>query len=472
MKVAAADVISPEEARKIRAEYFVEPYDRSGRVPRFLEAFAAVLKHTNYGYVLEHYSRLASKCGRCTTQCPVYQVTRDPRDVPCERSNLLLRVYRRHFTPGGTLRARVLGEPPLTDADIDVMTEAFYRCTACRKCNLDCPFGLDHGLVTHLARWILSEIGIVPKALKVAVREQLDGASGNTSGIPAPALLDTLEFLSEDLKDQKGIDYRFPVDVEGAEYVFFPAVSDYLLEPDTLMGQACVFYATKGSWTIGTKYYDGINYGLFYNDEYLERIVRKEIEEVKRLKGRKILIGECGHASRTAKGFSDIFSREGERFPVVSMLEYTLAALREGKLDLDRDAITERVTYHDPCNFARSGWIVEQPREILRHFVKDYVEMEPRGRENYCCGGGGGTLSLDEIKEFRMNVAGRAKADQLRRTGAKIVVAPCANCKKQLSEIIEEYGLDMEVQGLHNLILRAIRFPDQDGAAKDVKGEG
>jgi Fe-S oxidoreductase len=448
-----------EEARKIRAKYYMEDYDRSNLVPRFLEAFAAILKHSNYGYYLEHASRLASKCGRCTTQCSVYQVTGLPEDVPCERSNLLLNVYRRHFTLGGQLRARVLNEPPLTEDDIMRMAEAFYRCTACRKCNLDCPFGLDHGLITHLGRWILAEIGIVPKALRVAVREQLEGKSGNTSGIPAAAMIDTLEFLEEDLEELKGIKVRFPIDVEGAEYVFFPAVSDFLLEPDTLMGQACVFHATGDSWTTGTGYFDGINYGLFYSDDMLERIVRKEIDEFRRLKAKKILIGECGHASRTAKVFAEIFAREGEKVPVVSILEYTHRAVKDGRIQLDPDVIKERVTYHDPCNMARSGWIIDQPREILRSFVKDFVDMTPMGRENYCCGGGGGTVSVDEIKEFRMELGGRAKAEQLRATGADIVVAPCANCKKQLGEIIEHYELPMELKGLHDLVLRAIILP-------------
>ncbi|MBW2264446.1 MAG: (Fe-S)-binding protein [Deltaproteobacteria bacterium] len=463
--------IEGKDPRAIRADYYMEDYDKSERVARFLEAFAAILKHSNYGYYIEHASRLASKCGRCTSQCPVYQVTGDPRDVPCERSNLLLNVYRRHFTLGGQLRARVLGEPPLTDADIDRMAEAFYRCTACRRCNLDCPFGLDHGLITHLGRWVLSEIGIVPKALKVAVREQLEGKSGNTSGIPSAAMQDTLEFLEEDLEDLRGIKIPFPVDVEGAEYIFFPAVSDFLLEPDTLMGQACVFHATGDSWTTGTGYFDGINYGLFYNDDLLERSIRKEIEEVVRRKAKKILIGECGHASRTAKAFAEIFAEKDERVPVVSILEYTHQAIKDGKVKLDPDVITERVTYHDPCNMARSGWIIDQPREILRSFCKDFVEMTPRGAENYCCGGGGGTVSIDEMKEFRMEVGGKAKADQLRATGADIVVAPCANCKKQLSEIIEHHELDMELKGLHDLILRAIILPGAIKPGEVPKGE-
>jgi len=49
---------------------------------------------------------------------------------------------------------------------------------------------------------------------------------------------------------------------------------------------------------------------------------------------------------------------------------------KEGKIELDSDAIKERVTYHDPCNIARSGWMVKQPRQILRSFVKDFVELD------------------------------------------------------------------------------------------------
>jgi Fe-S oxidoreductase len=435
--------------------YQMEPVGSTDRARRFLEVFAAVLKHSHYGYLLDHFGRVAAKCARCTTACPIYQATARAEDVPCARSELLLKVYRRHFTAEGRLMARLLATPPLADADIDVMAEAFYRCTACRRCNLQCPMGLDHGVITHLARYLLSEIGIVPKALKVAVREQLEGKSGNTSAIPVPALLDTLSFLEEEIQERFGKPIKFPVDVEGAEYVFFPAVSDYLLEPDALMGQAAVFFATGDSWTIGTGYFDGINYGLFYNDHVLERIIRKEIAEIRRLRGKNILVGECGHASRVAKGFAPTFA-DGAPPGVLNILEYTDRAIQSGKVKLNPDVIKERVTYHDPCNYARSGWIVDQPRRILRSFIKDYVDMEPKGRDNYCCGGGSGLVSIDETRTFRTTIGGKRKAEQLRSTGAHYVVAPCANCKKQLREVIEDHELDMEVIGLHDLILRAI----------------
>lgn len=444
--------------QKLDVRYHVEDCDTSNRPQRFLEAFAAILKHSNYRFALDHFIRMSAKCSRCTTQCQIFLATGDPHDVPCYRSELLLSVYRRHFTVSGVLRGRLTADEGLTDRKIEEMAESFYNCTACRRCVNECPAGIDHGLIAHLGRYILAEIGIAPRALVVSVREQLEGKTGNTSAIPVPALIDTLDFLEEDMKEEKGVDIKFPRDVEGCEYVFFPAVSDFLMEADSLMGIAAVFTATGGSWTLGTGYFDGINYGLFYSDRMLERIVKKLDTETRRLKGRKILIGECGHASRSAKYYVPTYCGGKDAFPVLNIMEYTYKMLKEGKLNLDPDVVTERVAYHDPCNIARQKWIIEEPREILKSFCKNYVEMTPNRENNICCGGGGGTVSLDEIRPYRTTIGGKMKAEQIRASGCKYLVAPCANCKKQLRELVEDQGIDCEVVGLHDLIYKAIKF--------------
>lgn len=454
--IMAAPTPQPAATYHYRVERTASAGDR---VERFLTTFGAILRHSNYRAVLDLYSRIAGRCANCAAGCQVYQASGDLRDIPCHRTHLILDIYQRHFTPAGRFHG-LLGREPLTEEKLDELAVAVYRCTACRRCTLECPFGIDHGLITHLARYILSQSGIAPKGLVVAVREQLEGKTGNTSAIPVPALLDTLEFLQEELTDLKHATVTFPVDQTDAEYIFFPAVSDYLLEADTLMGNAAVLREAGLAWTIGTGYFDGINYGLFYDDWVLERIIHKLVAEAHRLRARQILVGECGHAARTARQFVPAFAPDSA-LPVVSIMEVTWQAIQQGKLELDSTAISERVTYHDPCNIARSGWIIDQPRHILKSFVKDFVEMTPHGTRNYCCGGGSGLVSLDETHEFRMKIAGKLKADQIRATGANIVVSPCANCKKQLRELSDYYNLGVQIVGLHDLILRAIRMrPD------------
>jgi Fe-S oxidoreductase len=224
------------------------------------------------------------------------------------------------------------------------------------------------------------------------------------------------------------------------------------------MGNAAVLHAIGASWTIGTGNFDAIDYGLFYSDRMWERIIKAQVAEIKRLQGKVMLIGECGHASRAAREGMQNFIAPEDRVPVVNCMELAYQHFKAGTLKLKENAITERTTYHDPCNIARLGWIVDQPREILRHICQDFVEMTPRGTDNYCCGGGGGTVSIDEIKEFRMNIGGWTKADQIKQTQAEIIVTPCANCKKQIDEIIDHYDLPVQRVGLHDLLLRALEF--------------
>jgi Fe-S oxidoreductase len=134
-------------------------------------------------------------------------------------------------------------------------------------------------------------------------------------------------------------------------------------------------------------------------------VLKAELEEAHRLRARQILIGECGHASRTAKAFAPTFGGSAAP-PVLHILEYTYRALKSGRLRLNPDVVTDAVTYHDPCNIVRTNWLVDQPREILRAFCRNFVEMTPHGQHNLCCGGGGGTVSVDELRPYRTSVTG------------------------------------------------------------------
>jgi len=455
--------IGTESQPKEEYLYHIENSNLSNKAEKFLETFEVVLKHTNYGAILDMYSRSSTKCGRCSVTCPVYQVTNDPRDIPCYRTHILLNIYQRYFTTGGWVKSLMFGNGTVNDEDIDYLINSLYRCTACRRCTIECAMGIDHALITHIGRYILSEMKMPPQALQVATREQLEGESGNTSAVPVPALLNNVEFLEEEIEEEKGFKVKFPIDKKNVDYFFACPVSDYLMEADTLMGNALALHAMgeADNWTIGTENYDAINYGLFYSDWILERNIKRLVSEARRLNAKYILIGECGHASRSAKYFVPTFSKENP-IPVVNCVELAYEKFKEGKLRLKHHSIKERITYHDPCNIARSGWIVEQPREILRHIASDFVEMKPNKIMNYCCGGGGGTVSIDEMHEFRMKIGGKVKADQLRDTRADIVVAPCANCKKQLRELINYYDLPMEVKGLHDLLYDTIEFDGSD----------
>ena len=80
-------------------------------------------------------------------------------------------------------------------------------------------------------------------------------------------------------------------------------------------------------------------------------------------------------------------------------------------------------------------------------------------------------MSIDEIRPYRTTVGGKLKADQIRASGCEILVAPCANCKKQLRELVEDQGINCEVVGLHDLIYKAIVFDDSLIVQKENQSE-
>jgi Fe-S oxidoreductase len=81
--------------------------------------------------------------------------------------------------------------------------------------------------------------------------------------------------------------------------------------------------------------------------------------------------------------------------------------------------------------------------------------MTPNREQNFCCGGGGGQLAMGRYARRRRE-AGRIKADQIRRTGARIVAAPCHNCIDQLSDLNKEYKLGIQVTTISELVARAL----------------
>jgi Fe-S oxidoreductase len=65
---------------------------------------------------------------------------------------------------------------------------------------------------------------------------------------------------------------------------------------------------------------------------------------------------------------------------------------------------------------------------------------------------------MSEYTPLRLK-SGKIKAEQLKATGAKIVVTSCHNCVDGLTDLIKFYKLDMKVTQLVNLVAQAAVRP-------------
>jgi Fe-S oxidoreductase len=401
---------------------------------------------------LSLYLDMCAKCGSCVEACHWYLGTKDINNIPTKRADLLRKIYKRHFTWGGKLFPWFTAATDITPDTIDLLFKYFHQCNECRRCAYYCPFGIDTAEMAIAARQMLTNLGIVSKAI-LTVAENMH-RYGNNMGIPPKAMKDTCRFMEEELKERRGIHIPIPVDQEGAEVLHCPSSSEFFVTLDTLEGTATMFYAAGTSWTLSSRIIETANFGLFFNHETMKAHNNLLISEARRLKVKRIVAGECGHGWRTWKMFTSQLSK-AEDIPIVHLIDECLRYMKEKRIKLDRSATPGPVTLQDPCNMARACGYIEQPREVLRAVVGEFREMYPHGVKNFCCTGGSGQVAMDEFTDMKVK-AGLVKAQQIKATGAKMVVAPCAICKAAIPLVLENYKLDVKSHGLQDLVGFAI----------------
>ncbi len=68
----------------------------------------------------------------------------------------------------------------------------------------------------------------------------------------------------------------------------------------------------------------------------------------------------------------------------------------------------------------------------------------------------GGVINCGPPYKKERMVNNLVKAEQLAATGAQVLIAPCHNCHSGLEDIIQHYGLDMEIKFLGDIIFESM----------------
>jgi Fe-S oxidoreductase len=396
-----------------------------------------------------------TKCGNCAQQCHSYLGTEDYNNFPAARAELMRRVYKRYFTLQGRLFGRFAGAENFDAETLTKWLTYFYQCNECRRCAVFCPFGIDTAEVTIAARHILSGLGIMPRFMHGVALGMCK--SGNNMSLPPAAIIDNAEFMQDEIREETGVDVEITIDKPNSDVIYIPSSADFFTNIDTMIGAAKMFHLLGLNWTIPSTVLEAANFGLLFNLDVMKEHNRRLFDAAHTLGASLVIQGECGHGWRAARMYT-----EGANGPVPFRIKHVLEVAAENIDRLPVKKLPMRVTLHDPCNYARAGDIIEQPRKILRAIVDDFVEMTPNREQNFCCGGGSGIL-MDEMKEIRMQL-GKKKAEQVKALGKlDFLVIPCSICKAQIPTVLEHYGMkDLPLGGLMDLVGKALVMKSAD----------
>jgi Fe-S oxidoreductase len=402
------------------------------------------------------YLQTCVHCGLCADACHYFRTDSELESIPAYKLDQVVSVFKRRFTTMGRVAPGLVGARHLDRELARSWVESIFgRCSLCGRCSLNCTTGIHIPVILRAARGALVEMGLVPSDLQATVTASLE--TGNNMGIARGDWLETLEWIEDELRTAVGDPQaRIPVDKKGARVLFTVNPREPKFFPLTLQASAMVFHAAGEDWTLASEGWDLTNYGLFTgNTHEAGRIAEHLYESMNRLGCEILVIGECGHGFAAARWEGPQWLRRDSGFQIISVLELIESYFQEGRLRVDPSRHPDRVTLHDPCNLVRHGGVSEPQRAILRQTVSDFVEMSPNRAENFCCSGGGGQLAMGRFKAKRLQ-AGRIKAEQIRRTGARIVVAPCHNCIDQLMELNREYKLGVAIKTVAEMVADAL----------------
>lgn len=400
------------------------------------------------GARLKAYVETCAHCGLCSEACHFYlSRDRDPR-----------------FSPVGKVKQTIW---EMLDKKGKVSVEfmkhatqvAQTECNLCRRCVQYCPFGIDIGYMMSLVRRIVHKLELTPLYIQDTAHSH--SATMNQMWVKDDEWIDALHWQEDELREELP-SARIPLEKEGAEIMYSVIGPEPKFRTQLIYQAAAIMNVAGMDWTMpATPGWDNSDMAMFTGDsEMMGRLKRLHFETAARLRVKKIVMGECGHAFRSVYDTGNrVLGWRMSPVRVVHALEFYWDLLNEGRIKVAKQ-IEEPVTFHDPCNVVRGRGLHEKAREVVRAFCPNLVEMTPNREHNICCAAGGGVINCGPpFKNSRVE-SNSVKAEQLKATGVKLCIAPCHNCHGGLEDIIHKYKLDMQLKFLGEIIYDCMEKPD------------
>ncbi|MCS7095175.1 MAG: (Fe-S)-binding protein [Thaumarchaeota archaeon] len=370
---------------------------------------------------LDWYQRMGldacTDCGRCEAACPAFAAGTplSPRMV----------VQKLRFEMWGSRRD---GGRDVFDSGV-LTYEELFACTTCGACTEVCPVTISPMEYILEARRALTLEGRLDKRAVEALTNL--ARTGNMYGLQSFA---RQELLSE----LRAMGVKTVDEYPDAEYVYwvgclstFDRRARQIVEKlaEALM-RAGVSFAVLGPHESCT----GESARRMGEEGRFQEMAYRNVETLKSLNAKKILT-HCPHCYQVLK---NEYREFGLKTEVVHHSVLLGQLVRAGKLKV-REAMT--VTLHDSCYIARQNGIVDEPRAAIAG--ADLREMPRRGRDTFCCGGGGGNYWYEVKRVKRESVQ---RVEEAMNTGAQVIVTECPFCLAMIEDAVRVIGAEGKVK--------------------------
>ncbi len=413
------------------------------------EVIRSVLENET-GARLKTYVDTCIHCGLCSEACHYYlSHDNDPRYSP---------VGKVKQTMWEMLRKKGRVSPEfIKKAAVISHTE----CNLCKRCAMYCPFGIDIAYIMSVVRRIIHRLGVTPLYIQDTAHSH--AVTMNQMWVKGDEWPDTLQWQEEEAQAEIPT-LRIPLDKEGADIMYSVIAPEPKFQAQLIYQAAVIMDVAGVDWTMPSGVgWDNSDMAMFTGDnEIMGRIKRAHYEAASRLKVKRIVMGECGHAFRSVYDMGNRWLGWREPpIPIVHAIEFYYELLKSGKIKIAKK-YDQPVTLHDPCNVVRGGGLHEKARYVIRAICEDFVEMHPNREHNYCCSAGGGVINCGPPYKMTRVQGNKVKAEQLfaaKAKGAKTLVTPCHNCHSGLEDIVHHYEVGLDLKFISDILYEVMEKP-------------
>ena len=439
---------APKEKKKIVDEGLERGAEKL--TPERIEKVVNRVLKGESGARLKSYVETCIHCGLCSEACHYYlSHDNDPRWSP---------VGKVKQTIWEMVKNKGKVSPEFIKSACEI---ASTECNLCKRCAMYCPFGIDIAYMMLVVRRICHLLGVTPLYIQDTAHSH--AATLNQMWVKDDEWIDTLQWQEEEAQSEIPT-LRIPLEKEGADIMYSVIGPEPKFQAQLIYQAAVIMNVAGLDWTMpATPGWDNSDMAMFTGDnEIMGRIKREHFETAARLKVKRIVMGECGHAFRSVYDMGNRWL--GWRMPpipIVHAIQFYYELLKGGKLKVAKKFETP-VTLHDPCNVIRGGGLMEKSRFVVNAICEELVEMHPNREYNYCCCAGGGVINCGPPYRLKRVESNRVKAEQLfgaKARGAKVLITPCHNCHSGLEDINHHYGIGLEIKFISDILYEVIEKP-------------
>ena len=369
--------------------------------------------------------------------------TGNPKYTPIWKLEPFKQAYKREAGPFSFFYRMFGLKKKVTVEELEEWQELLYdSCTMCGRCSMICPMGIDIATLVGMARHGMFQAGLVPHELwAVAERAEREGS-------PLGATPSVFESRIEWMGDEHEVEMH--VNEEKADVLVAMSSIEIQKYPEAMAATAKVLNHMGLSWTFHTEGYEATNFGMLSgNLAWQKDMSMKIINTAVKVGAKTVILPECGHAYGALRWQGANIYGKPLPFEVKHISEFLAEGLKAGKIKVKK--VAKSVTFHDPCQVSRRGGATQAPRDVMKALGMELREMADAGDYNWCCGGGGGVITIHRADTLRYK-AFEIKMKQVDDTGAEMLLTSCSNCRQNFDDSQEHFGWDKTMNSMLELV--------------------